>query len=105
MKILCDYSWPGNVREMENLVQTVLVNCDSGSTVEADAFPRSVRTRQIMNNGSGLSLEEGKELFERDFVIQALVRNQWNKSRTAKELKITRQGLINMIQRLRIEKK
>jgi transcriptional regulator with GAF, ATPase, and Fis domain/tetratricopeptide (TPR) repeat protein len=104
MKVLCDYPWPGNIREMENLVQTVLVNCDSGGTIEADALPRSIRTPRIMNNGSSMSLEEGKELFERDFVLQALTRNQWNKSRTAKELKITRQGLINMIQRLRIEK-
>ena len=105
MKVLCDYPWPGNVREMENLVQTVLVNSDPGSTVEADVFPRSVRTTRIVEQGSGLSLEEGKQMFERDFVLQALERNQWNKSRTAKELKITRQGLINMIQRLRIEKK
>jgi transcriptional regulator with PAS, ATPase and Fis domain len=105
MKVLCDYSWPGNVREMENLVQTALVNSDSGCTVEVDALPRGLRAPRVVERVNGLSLEEGRELFDRDFVLQALARNQWNKSRTAKELKITRQGLINMIQRLRLEKK
>ena len=105
MKVLCDHSWPGNVREMENLVQTLLVNADSDGMIDVDSLPSSMKTTRITENVRGLSLDEGRELFDRDFVLQALLRNQWNKSRAAKELKITRQGLINMIQRLRLEKK
>ncbi|MCI0414018.1 sigma 54-interacting transcriptional regulator [bacterium] len=100
MKALCDYRWPGNVREMENLIQTVLVNSDSGSVVEAELLPRSLKTLNVTEKIRGLSLEEGREEFDREFVLQALNKNNWNKSRTAKELRVTRQGLINMIQRL-----
>jgi transcriptional regulator with GAF, ATPase, and Fis domain/Flp pilus assembly protein TadD len=105
MKMLCDYSWPGNVREMENVIQTVLVNSDPGSTVDVDALPRKVKTSRWVEKTEGLTLDEGRQLFEREFLLQALTRNAWNKSRTAKELKVTRQGLINMIQRLGLEKR
>jgi transcriptional regulator with GAF, ATPase, and Fis domain len=105
MKMLCDYSWPGNVREMENVIQTVLVNSDPGSTVDVDALPRKVKTSRWVEKTEGLTLDEGRQLFERESLLQALTRNAWNKSRTAKELKVTRQGLINMIQRLGLEKR
>jgi transcriptional regulator with GAF, ATPase, and Fis domain len=104
MKLLCDYPWPGNVREMENMIQTVLVNSESNSIVEAELLPESFRVPQLVEMNSGISLEEGREEFDREFVLQALERNRWNKSLTAKELKITRQGLINMIHRLKLEK-
>lgn len=102
-KVLTDYSWPGNIREMENLIQSLLVNADPGATIEIEALPRSLRAHHLHTQAQGLSLEEGRELFDREFVRQALVRNEWNKTRTAKELKITRQGLINMMQRLRLQ--
>ena len=104
MKLLCDYPWPGNVREMENMIQTVLVNSESNSIVEAELLPESFRVPRLVEKNSGISLEEGREEFDREFVLQALERNRWNKSLTAKELKITRQGLINMIHRLKLEK-
>ena len=103
LRVLSDYFWPGNIREMENLIQSLLVNADPESTIDADELPRSLKAHQIRASASGMSLEEGRELFDREFVLQALVRNDWNKSRAAKELKITRQGLINMIQRLRLQ--
>ncbi len=102
---LSNYAWPGNVREMENLVQTLLVNSDSGDLIETGDLPVHVTNPQVLEKTEGLSLEEGKLEFEREFVSRALNRNQWNKTRTAKELKITRQGLLNIIERLGLEKK
>jgi transcriptional regulator with GAF, ATPase, and Fis domain len=104
MKMFCDYYWPGNIREMENLIQTVLVNSDSGTVVEPGSLPRSLKALRVAEKVSGLSLEEGREEFDREFVVRALDKNNWNKSRTAKELRITRQGLINMIQRLQLQR-
>ena len=103
LKMLAAYSWPGNIREMENVIQSMLVNADAGTVIDVDAIPRSVKTQQMHARAHGMSLEEGRELFDREFVLQALLRNDWNKSRTAKELKITRQGLISMIQRLHLQ--
>gem|GEM_PF-2096554 len=105
MKQLCDYSWPGNIRELENLIQTALVNAESDNLIDCEALPSFITDRRLVEKVNGISLEEGREEFDREFVRQALNRNRWNKSMTAKELKITRQGLINLIHRLKLEPK
>ncbi len=105
VRSLCEYFWPGNVRELENVIQSLLVNCDSGGTIEANDLPASIAGRKLLQKLSTRSLEEAKEEFEREFVLQALNRNRWNKTHTARELKVTRQGLANMIQRLGLKPK
>jgi Nif-specific regulatory protein len=105
IKRLCDYPWPGNIREMENLIQSILVNSDSEMSIESEALDPFLNSHQLITDSYGISLEEGREQFDREFVRRALQRYRWNKSKTAKELKITRQGLINMIHRLKIEPK
>jgi len=104
MRLLCDYSWPGNVREMENVIQSVLVNCESESIIEASALPEHISADPPARRFGGMTLEEGRDQFEREFILQALNRHRWNKTHAAQELKVTRQGLVNMIQRLGIMK-
>ena len=103
MKILSLYSWPGNVRELENVIQGILVSCESNSFIEPKDLPAHLNGNRQVKNCSGMSLEEAKQNFEREFLEHALIRNRWNKTHTAGELKITRQGLIHMIQRLGIK--
>lgn len=103
LQALCEYSWPGNVREMENAVQTLLVNADSGGRIDLKDLPAQIRSGASFRASSGMSLESARQEFEREFLKQALSRNAWNKTQTARELGITRQGLIQMIQRLGIE--
>ncbi len=103
VRMLCEYPWPGNVRELENIVQTVLVNCDSEQIIEPEALPAHLRDARFLRKVSGKSLEAAREEFEKDFLMDALMKFAWNKTHTARELKITRQGLINMIQRLGIQ--
>lgn len=102
LRILIEYSWPGNVRELENLVQSLLVNCESNSSIEPSDLPPQITGARSFQKFSGLSLDEAKQEFEKEFLMQALLRNRWNKTHTARDLRITRQGLINMIQRLRL---
>jgi transcriptional regulator with PAS, ATPase and Fis domain len=97
---LCEYFWPGNVRELENVIQALLVNCESGARIDARDLPSSVRENRQLRNCSGMSLEDARGHFEREFLMQALNIHRWNKTQTARELRITRQGLISMIQRL-----
>lgn len=100
MQLLCAYSWPGNVRELENVIQSLMVNMDPGQSIDAKDLPDSIRKGQAISSAQGLSLEKAREEFERRFLLDALERHRWNKTKTAEELKITRQGLINLIQRL-----
>jgi transcriptional regulator with GAF, ATPase, and Fis domain/Flp pilus assembly protein TadD len=102
VRAMTEYDWPGNVRELENIIQSLLVTCESGKNVEMDDLPSSITGGQRLQRFVGRSLEEAKNEFEREFLLHALNRNRWNKTQTAKELKVTRQGLMNMIQRLGI---
>ena len=95
-----EYDWPGNVRELENVIQSTLVSCESGKSVSVHDLPSNITGGHRVQRFAGHSLEDAKNEFEREFLQQALNRNKWNKTQTAKELKITRQGLMNMIQRL-----
>ncbi len=105
IRALCEYFWPGNVRELENVIQSLLVNCDSGGTIDLNDLPALVTGGKLLQKMSTRSLDNAKEEFEREFVTQALNRNKWNKTHTARELKMTRQGLVNLIQRLGLKKK
>ena len=100
IRAFCEYPWPGNIREMENVIQSLLINSDSNNVIEPHELPSHFHRGSLVQKLSGASLEEGKQEFEKEFLQQALHKHRWNKTRTAQELKISRQGLINMIQRL-----
>ncbi|MCI0617029.1 sigma 54-interacting transcriptional regulator [bacterium] len=102
VRAFTEYEWPGNVRELENVIQSTLVSCESGKSVSVHDLPSNITGGHRVQRFAGHSLEDAKNEFEREFLQQALNRNKWNKTQTAKELKITRQGLMNMIQRLNI---
>lgn len=102
MKTLTEYSWSGNVREMENMIQTLLVNASSGGVIDVKHLSDEVRGAGRIRRQSGKTLEAARQEFERQFLTQTLQENRWNKTQTAKQLQITRQGLINLIQRLGI---
>ncbi|HSP06350.1 MAG TPA: sigma 54-interacting transcriptional regulator, partial [Acidobacteriota bacterium] len=103
MQTLCDYSWPGNVREMENAVQSLLVNVDSGGRIDLKDLPPQIVSGAALRGPAGVTLDEARQEFEREFLKQALRRHSWNKTQTARELGVTRQGLIQMIQRLGLQ--
>ena len=103
VRAFTEYDWPGNVRELENVIQSTLVSCESDKSISVHDLPSNITGGgHRVQRFAGHSLEDAKNEFEREFLQQALNRNKWNKTQTAKELKITRQGLMNMIQRLGI---
>jgi DNA-binding NtrC family response regulator len=82
----------------------LLVNTESESILEPELLPEHLKAPRVTEKFSGMSLEAGREEFDRQFVLHALQKNDWNKSQTARELNITRQGLINLIQRLNLQR-
>jgi len=94
--ILMNYDWPGNVRELENLVERLVVFA-RGSGVGVDDLPPSFRgpvesfgNLVLKLPDEGFSLEE----LERELLQAALERNNWNQSRAARYLGLTRNTLI-----------
>lgn len=87
------YHWPGNLRELQNVIKrSVLLT--TGDEVEAQVLPRElfkVQTRSIENKGFS------KSEFEKDRIIKALKKTNFNKSKAAKLLQVTRKTLYNKI--------
>ncbi|MGA2226586.1 MAG: sigma 54-interacting transcriptional regulator [Syntrophobacteraceae bacterium] len=86
MAVLTKYDWPGNVREMENLIERLVIMAD-GDEIDASLLP-SFLSEQGSDQNAEQPLSRIEEL-ERKEVLAALERNRWNQTRTAKELGIT----------------
>jgi len=99
-RMLEAYSWPGNARELRNVIERVLLLEDS-DTIQSDHLPAEIRGTGTRNPkamvlpANGLDLEE----LERDLICQALARAEGNKTGAARLLGLSRDTL-----RYRLEK-
>jgi len=106
---LTGYAWPGNVRELENLVERLLI-MRSGDIITSDDLPDKIRlgaTDQESTTipGNVINLpDEGYSLeqLEREVVVLALERNQWNQAAAARFLRIPRHTLIYRMEKYEI---
>jgi transcriptional regulator with PAS, ATPase and Fis domain len=109
-RYLCDYHWPGNVRELENLVERVVV-LKKGQVVEPSDFPdyffqenQVPANRTVTIPARGASFKNMITRYEKDLILSALEKTDWNKNRAAQLLGIKRTTLIQKIKKQQIEK-
>jgi two-component system NtrC family response regulator len=100
------YAWPGNIRELENVVERALV-LDRDGAIGLDDLPDRLRAREhglgrlrIELPDEGLSLET----VERDLLSAALEKHGWNQTKAAAYLDITRSALLYRMQKFGLEK-
>ncbi|RMH39884.1 MAG: FHA domain-containing protein [Deltaproteobacteria bacterium] len=93
---LCAYHWPGNIRELENEVQRLVIQADEGAWIEVEHLSPQIRkvegtiARIAPKKGT---LKEMMEQVERWLLAEALREHGNNKTKTAQTLGITREGL------------
>ncbi|MEN8222351.1 MAG: sigma 54-interacting transcriptional regulator [Acidobacteriota bacterium] len=102
-----NYSWPGNVRQLENEVRRLVNLVEPGENIHYELLSEELKrgnrvTDKADKPDQGIYGEFGTE---KDYIIHLLDKNGWNKSRTASTLGITYQGLHKKMKRLGIEKK
>ncbi len=93
---LSSYNWPGNIRELENEVQRLVIQAESGHWIEVTDL--SSRLRKIEGTVTRIApkqgtLKEMMEQVERWLIAEALRDHGGNKTKTAATLGITREGL------------
>lgn len=109
MAVLQSHVWPGNVRQLRNNVERVMILAggDPDATITADMLPQDVGsmvpTMPTGNNGEhimGLPLREAREVFERDYLIAQISRFSGNISRTAEFVGMERSALHRKLKAL-----
>jgi transcriptional regulator with GAF, ATPase, and Fis domain len=101
MERLLSYSWPGNIRQLRNEIERAALLTRGKRPIRPSDFSEDLREDAVCVSVPG-SLREQIDGAQRSIVLAMLHRHSWNKTRTARRLGITRQGLIKMIHRLGI---
>ncbi|MGE0450160.1 MAG: sigma 54-interacting transcriptional regulator [Vicinamibacterales bacterium] len=96
---LARYSWPGNIRELQNVLASLAVRAPRRGIVPPTALPPHLAAAAPR----AVRLEDARHEFESRFVRAALARAGGNRTRAAEELGISRQGLAKVMGRLHIE--
>jgi two-component system response regulator AtoC len=92
------YPFPGNVRELENLLERALIYRESGDIEAGDIdLCRSLTPAQPDTGGAGPTTAPSLENIERDAIRRALLRSGGNRTRAATELGVSRKTIINKI--------
>jgi DNA-binding NtrC family response regulator len=103
LRILGAYWWPGNIRELENLIERLVAVTDKDWITDED-LPYEFHVAQLDSEGPTTEnlLERAVSTFERNFIIRALEKGGWNVTATAKALGIPLSTLKFKMDRLEI---
>ncbi len=107
MKLLLSYRWPGDVRQLENIIERAAILAE-GDSVEVEDLPDLLRTQGTRPRTPDLSqtpvqLDEVVRQYEVDLILQALSRSNGNISKASELLGVNRRTLSSRIQRYGIE--
>jgi transcriptional regulator with PAS, ATPase and Fis domain len=106
---LYDYPFPGNVRELQNEMERAVVLSGNENKILADMLsPKVLETNEAAKvQGARVagSLKDAIEDLEKDLIREGLRRTGWNKSKLAKELGISRAGLIMKVEKYGLDKR
>jgi DNA-binding NtrC family response regulator len=114
MNLLIEYDWPGNIRELENIIERSVIMTES-EIVEAKHLPIDIRGKRAYHN---ITIPETKEELkdlkkqirekaveevEKAFLINALKKSDWNISKASRQVGMKRQNLQALIRKYNIK--
>jgi two-component system nitrogen regulation response regulator NtrX len=115
LMLLEQHDWPGNIRELKNIVERMVIMCPGEEIAVAD-IPRTVAESSGRHDGDsgaaalpgagqdfGSTYKEAKDAFERAFLMAQLEKHNWNVSKTAEVIKLERSNLHKKIKQYRLE--
>lgn len=114
MAVFQQYEWPGNIRELRNLIERLMIMVP-GFMIEASQATLSLQGRTVgvvpvgnhavnpLLSKSYDSLRDARNAFEKEYISRKLREHHWNISRTADDLKIERSHLHRKIKLLDVE--
>ena len=111
MDALCRHDWPGNIRELRNLVERLSIMV-SGDVIEITDLPalagphvsRQAGLSEVPDLPPGKTLREAREVVEKSYITEALKQNNWNVTQAARALGIERTNLHKKIKYYELER-
>lgn len=99
-KMLQGYAWPGNIRELKNMLERLVIMTPSRTITDIGLFPSEMPGQDYSGM---LKLKDAREAFEKEFITSKLRENDWNISRTAEVLDMERSNLHRKIKAYEIK--
>ena len=105
LRALQDYNFPGNVRELENILERAQALCGEGGIGEEDLYltPPESTIGEPLESGGKWPLQDYLDRVEKEAILEALEKTRYNKTAAAKLLGITFRALRYRLERLGID--
>jgi DNA-binding NtrC family response regulator len=106
MRRLMAHKWPGNVRQLENIIERALALSGGRRRIDVDDLPPDIRGEEVAPTLTPGLPESGVDLpalvlgFERHLIDQALMRTEGNRGAAARLLGLKRTTLVEKLRRL-----
>ncbi|MCP4699197.1 MAG: GAF domain-containing protein [Gammaproteobacteria bacterium] len=109
LEILLRYDYPGNIRQLKNLIERAVLLSDDGDTILPTHLDRELVVQTDMSTPLNSVLAQGKlkdimQHYEAAVIQQHLLANRWNQTRAAQSLGISRRALVDKIGRYQLGK-
>lgn len=88
MDLLVDYTWPGNVRQLEHAIEHAFIHC-TGRIIQTRHLPEEIKVESKVLVDKILKKENPMEEIEKEVILETLKRKKWNRKKTAEALKIS----------------
>ena len=105
-KKMIEYNWPGNIRELKNVIERTVIMADD-HLVKVSSLPREILTPQFDSAKTFLykgTLKSVRESIEADYIKYCLEQEEGNIARTAQMLNVDRTYLYKKLKKMGIEK-